>query len=56
MTTPECEMYYAVDHKLMIFTSHSREECEAQWKESLTSPDPEGMKSRHICQPVTEPL
>lgn len=53
---PDCPVYQAAGNKIMIFTAESRADCEAQWQESLKEPDPEGLKSYHRCQPVSEPL
>lgn len=51
-----CPMYNAVQHRVTIFPMHSMEECDKAWTESLKEPDPQGMKSYHVCQPVSEYL
>ena len=55
-TKPDCPVWQSFDNKVMVFPSKSLQECEAQWKETLEVPDPEGMKSYHKCQPVEESL
>jgi hypothetical protein len=55
-SAPQCQMYNAVQHMVFIWTAKSMEECEADWKESQQSPDPEGMKSYHVCKPIDEAL
>ena len=54
--SPDCPVYNSVQHMVRIFPEHSMQECEASWKDSLAVPDPEGMKSYHKCQPVSEDL
>jgi hypothetical protein len=56
VTSPDCPVYASVGHHVMIFPEQTKEECEADWKKSLTVPDPEGTKTYHVCQPVEQPL
>ncbi len=55
-TQPECPVWNAYGNFVLIFPTKDRADCEAAWKESLAKPDPDGKKSRYICQPITEPL
>ena len=54
--TPECHVWQSVKNQVFIAPADSMSACEEQWKQSLAVPDPEGMKSRHICQPVEQPI
>lgn len=51
-----CPLYESIGNRVMIFKSPDRQTCEAQWKESLAIPDPQGFKSYHTCQPVETAL
>lgn len=53
---PACPVYNSVQNRVMIKQEKTKEDCETEWKNSLTIPDPEGMKSYHKCQPVSEDL
>jgi hypothetical protein len=54
---PECPVYMSEPNRLVeVFKAESRQACEALWADSLKLPDPKGLKSRHVCQPIAEPL
>lgn len=56
LTQPQCNYWQAAQHKVLIFKETSKDECEQAWLKSLETPDPNWLKSRYLCQPITEPL
>ena len=53
---PTCPIYNSVEHKVYVMPVKTLADCEAEWQQSQGVPDPEGMKSVHKCQPVSEDL
>lgn len=57
-TAPDCGQYQALAHRYHVFTSlETREDCELMWKQlDAADPDPPGIKSKHICHALEQPL
>ena len=55
-TSPDCPLWNAVNHIVTVHKMDSMKDCEDAWAASLKVPDPDDMKSYHICQPITESL
>ncbi len=56
LASPECPLWKSVNNIVIVKPVESMQACESMWLESVAIPDPEGMKSRHICQPITESI
>lgn len=53
---PDCPVEDTAKHMVFIYKTATREECEDLWKQFDAVPDPEGVKSRHTCTPIEEPI
>lgn len=53
---PTCHIWESTKHMVIIEPEASRRACEAEWAETNSVPDPDGLHSVHRCQPIGEDL
>ena len=55
-TNPTCEMWENPTHHAVVWFTPSKDACEQAWKDSMSEPDPAGMKANHVCQALQQPI